>query len=507
MQPFVWSEIQRYGLVVEESTGCANPKHCAFLCDGHLRRTTPGRLEALLEEALTRFCEAGKPFLSRPFDVNSFDDKRNPGVAALDAMSCFELLESLALPPEQRDALDAFLQGMSSCPTKEVSAMNILRNAALVNWDYSLMLETSSRFSLRDGTKELLQAMIRDCGDCSSSTIVPCKSRGSSPTSKKKKETASSCSSSSSSSSSSSLPFDLVRLGHEVVEICQHKVAAEEPTTSSANFNANSETYDQHTVRVRCSNGRLFRAQAVVVAVPWNVLAANTVRFKPPLPPDQAAAIAGGHPGCGTKLYIRVRGKLDDFYSMGSTAFVAGETEPVMIDYLQTVKFLPASNSTLLVAFGPDRSMLPPHAHLTGPAELALVQAAVDRLCPRRSGEESPLVLEAHSYDWVSDRFARGTWTALPPGSCANLAAMQRCHGRLTFAGSDFALGWFGNIDGAIGSGIAAGKRIEGILRGTRTTDEANLISNRVEGKGQGGRGLAGFEHNQQHSRVPRARL
>jgi hypothetical protein len=27
------------------------------------------------------------------------------------------------------------------------------------------------------------------------------------------------------------------------------------------------------------------------------------------------------------------------------------------------------------------------------------------------------LVLEAHSYNWVEDRFARGTWTAARPGA------------------------------------------------------------------------------------------
>jgi monoamine oxidase len=53
---------------------------------------------------------------------------------------------------------------------------------------------------------------------------------------------------------------------------------------------------------------------------------------------------------------------------------------------------------------------------------------------------------------WSTDPFAKGTWFAAAPGwATKNLKALQEPHGRVFMASADWAQGWRGFIDGAIG--------------------------------------------------------
>jgi monoamine oxidase len=64
-------------------------------------------------------------------------------------------------------------------------------------------------------------------------------------------------------------------------------------------------------------------------------------------------------------------------------------------------------------------------------------------------------VLEVTGHDWVADEFSRETWPMLQPGQLTrSLAALQAGHGLVRLAGSDYANGWAGFIDGAIESGL-----------------------------------------------------
>ena len=83
----------------------------------------------------------------------------------------------------------------------------------------------------------------------------------------------------------------------------------------------------------------------------------------------------------------------------------------------------------------------------------------------RRSSASSTTILpgyealDATAHDWFADEFSRGTWAIHRPGWYEHHhAAMQRPEGRVLFAGSDLANGWAGFIDGAIESGLRAGR-------------------------------------------------
>ena len=74
-------------------------------------------------------------------------------------------------------------------------------------------------------------------------------------------------------------------------------------------------------------------------------------------------------------------------------------------------------------------------------------------------------VEEVGGHDWVRDPFARETWATYGPGTWLRwVPELERMEGRIAFAGSDIARGWGSYMDGAIETGLRAGREIEAIL-------------------------------------------
>ena len=186
-------------------------------------------------------------------------------------------------------------------------------------------------------------------------------------------------------------------------------------------------------MKVETRDGEVFRAAAVVVAVPLNTLGA--LAFEPALPEDKQAAIALGQASRGIKLMLRARGD-------GTTVNVIQRGHP--FGYLDSEELLDA-NTQLMIGFGPD-------AAACDAEDRAGVALALAEILP---GYE---LLDATAHDWLADEYSRGTWAIHRPGWYEHHhAAIGRPEGRLLLAGSDIADGWAGFIDGAIESGLRAG--------------------------------------------------
>ncbi|HZE04187.1 MAG TPA: FAD-dependent oxidoreductase, partial [Solirubrobacteraceae bacterium] len=100
----------------------------------------------------------------------------------------------------------------------------------------------------------------------------------------------------------------------------------------------------------------------------------------------------------------------------------------------------------LMIGFGPD-------AERCDAGDRGALQDQLDAILP---GYE---LVDATAHDWLADEFSRGTWAIHRPGWYEHHhAAMRRPEPGLVFAGSDLADGWAGFIDGAIESGLRAGR-------------------------------------------------
>jgi len=193
---------------------------------------------------------------------------------------------------------------------------------------------------------------------------------------------------------------------------------------------------DGTQVEVTTERGERIRARAVVAALPMNVLA--KIRFTPELHPDKLAASRERHAGAGIKLYARVRGELPPL------AIFAPESEPLSSVFTMSG----SSHGTELVAFGTDPRRIDAHS---APA----VQSFLRRFLPDVE------VSDTVAYDWHLDPWSLGTWCVLRKGQMGKyLAALRASHGRVHFAGADWALGWRGFIDGAIESGIRVAQQV-----------------------------------------------
>lgn len=187
-------------------------------------------------------------------------------------------------------------------------------------------------------------------------------------------------------------------------------------------------------VEVVTRAGDVEPARAVVVAVPLNVLGA--IAFDPPLPPEKQAGIALGQASRGSKVFLRVKGE-----ALAHNAIRPGHP----FGYLDC-EIEHDDGTQTLIGFGFDSS-------LVDVGDLPAVNRALAELMP---GFEA---VDATMHDWTADEFAGGTWAIHRPGWYEHHhAAMQRPEGRVVLAGSDLADGWAGFIDGAIESGLRAGR-------------------------------------------------
>jgi monoamine oxidase len=186
-------------------------------------------------------------------------------------------------------------------------------------------------------------------------------------------------------------------------------------------------------VEVETRTGVLHEGAAAVVAVPINVLGA--IEFEPALPEGKQEAIALGQASRGIKIFLRVR---------GSEVLENAIRPRHPFGYLDT-ELLLDDGTQLQIGFGID-------SERCDSGDLPALQRALDEILP---GFE---LAEATAHDWLGDEFARGTWAIhRPDWYTRHHAEMRRPEGPVLLAGSDFANGWSGFIDGAIESGLEAG--------------------------------------------------
>jgi monoamine oxidase len=187
---------------------------------------------------------------------------------------------------------------------------------------------------------------------------------------------------------------------------------------------------------VMTSDGEEFQAAHVVCTLPLGAM--DAIAFDPPLPAPSQKGVAQGQVSKGIKVWITVKGEVQPFVALGAAEWPLNF---VQAEYDQ-------DGNTILVAFGPDTARL-------DATDATQVQAALDQLAPDLE------VLAVASHDWTSDPLSRQTWPMHRPGFLTEcLASFQQPQGALLFAGSDYANGWGGFIDGAIESGLEAARSI-----------------------------------------------
>jgi monoamine oxidase len=199
-------------------------------------------------------------------------------------------------------------------------------------------------------------------------------------------------------------------------------------------------TQDDRGATVTLEDGSTLTAAAVVLTLPLNVL--DSVTFDPPLSEGKRRAAHQGQASQGVKVWARLRGEYEPFVAL------APGSAPLTLCQVEYVE----DGETIVVAFGSVSERL-------DGTDRSAVQEALRTWLPDAE------VLEVASHDWVADDLSGETWPMQRAGQLtAALAELQRPEGRVFVAGSDYADGWAGFIDGAIESGMRAGREVHALL-------------------------------------------
>lgn len=187
---------------------------------------------------------------------------------------------------------------------------------------------------------------------------------------------------------------------------------------------------------VGLGDGSSVSTASVIVTAPLHAL--GRICFEPELPVDTVRTLDTGQVGLGTKIWFSVDGEQPHFVAFGE--------HDAPLNFLQSEYHV--DGRTIVIGFGTD-------ALAIDAADRSTVQQAVDRLV------DGLTVIEVAGHDWTSDPLSGETWPMHRAGYLkTGLPAMRTPHGRIVFAGSDFADGWGGFIDGAIESGLTAARSI-----------------------------------------------
>jgi monoamine oxidase len=220
-------------------------------------------------------------------------------------------------------------------------------------------------------------------------------------------------------------------------------------------FTVQSVEWDERGVRVTGADGRSIDAAAAVSTMPHGVLASGSVRFEPGLPDRKRQAIERIATGAVTKVLLVFD---EPFWPARMTQLVCGDG-PVTLYWPTGYRAADGDGSAVLSAYA------------TGPRARALSEAGADAAVERVLDDlcalypEVPvrrLVRETRVVDWLTDPFAHGGYTFLPPGAVgarADLAAADT--GRLFWAGS--ATHWrpvADTVEAAFLSGLRAARQV-----------------------------------------------
>jgi monoamine oxidase len=211
-------------------------------------------------------------------------------------------------------------------------------------------------------------------------------------------------------------------------------------------------------IRLKTARGTVTTARAVIT-VPTSILAAEALRFDPPLP--QKLAAAEGLPlGVDDKLFISLSGSLPgiepDTFLVGSTT--SRET--------MSYQVRPLDRPAIYCFFGGRWA-----AALEQEGEAGMFAFAAEELARLFGSDTARHISPLASTAWLQDPWARGSYSYAQPGHADDRAQLAApVDDRLFFAGEATSPNFFSTAHGAYMSGVAAAEAAINSLRATAAT-------------------------------------
>lgn len=189
-------------------------------------------------------------------------------------------------------------------------------------------------------------------------------------------------------------------------------------------------------VAVHTNNGESFQAGAAIVTVPLSTL--DKIDFKPSLSEKKQAFISERQVSKGVKVWIRLKGEYEPIVTYAPGDYPLQSI--IVDDYID--------GDTLFVGFGADVKLLDIN-------DKEAVEKVVRAWLPEAE------VVECTGHSWAEDEFALESWPMLKPNQLTSyMEEMRRPENGVFLAGTTYANGWAGFIDGAIENAITTSKKV-----------------------------------------------
>ncbi len=197
-------------------------------------------------------------------------------------------------------------------------------------------------------------------------------------------------------------------------------------------------------IRLDTAGGTVTAARAIVT-VPTSILAAEALRFDPPLP-DKAAAAAGLPLGIDDKLFISLDGPVP---GIGHDEFLVGSTTR---RETMSYQIRPLDRPAIYCFFGGRFA-----AAMEREGEAAMFAFAADELADMLGSDIRRRIAPLAATGWLHDPWSRGSYSYAMPGHAGDRAALAAAvDDRLFFAGEATSPNFFSTAHGAFMSGVAA---------------------------------------------------
>lgn len=158
-QPFVWSEVQRYGLKLKETPEpFVEDQQTIYVLQDGKRVELKGADLVTVAQAVNAYFAEGRKLWERPYDARHTWQE----LLAVDGMTAADRYAQLELTPLQRTIVDAYVAGAAHTTSDRASYADVLRWWSLPGWDLSLFVDSLGHYTFKDGTISLINAMIDD---------------------------------------------------------------------------------------------------------------------------------------------------------------------------------------------------------------------------------------------------------------------------------------------------------------------------------------------------------
>ena len=150
-QPYVWSEITRYGIKVREDDWTYD----AAIVGSPSKRADPETVFDRLRQLAQKLSEEWGDAIPRPME---FLEYASPAARELDQLSMQEVLDAANLDDDDRDLLGSLLFEIAGRPLEEAGILGFARWLALSGWNVDGWYDTN-RYRPIGGTKVIIDHM------------------------------------------------------------------------------------------------------------------------------------------------------------------------------------------------------------------------------------------------------------------------------------------------------------------------------------------------------------